>query len=89
MLLALFLGRTTVVAHVLAITLYTDLKVTIAMEISKLAWMDATLAMETIGVLTNDSLEFASVHQLNESHVSSVGSRLLHCHAKGLASGRR
>lgn len=58
-----------VVAHVLAIALITDLKVGIAMDVSKLVWVNATFPVKSVDILADDCLKDVSVHKLNESHM--------------------
>ena len=45
--------------------------------------MDATLAMEAINVLADDTLENTAVHELNQGHVSLRRSSLLNGRVEG------
>ena len=58
------------VAHVLAATFLADFEVRVAVELRNAGGRNATLAMQTIDVLTSDILQVVPVHQLNQGHVS-------------------
>ena len=63
-------GSHSVVTHVLTGASHADFKVSVAVEVGKLIWVNATFAVEAVNVLTDDAIEYVSVHQLNKGHVS-------------------
>ena len=65
------------VSHVLAAALLANFKVCIAVELGEIGGGDATLPMQTIDILTHNVLKMVLLEQLNESHVSLGGIRLL------------
>lgn len=71
MLFGLLGSANLVVAHVFSPTLDAELEIGVTVEVSQLISMDATLAMETINVLADDSLEDTTILKLYHGHVGS------------------
>ena len=64
-LLSILGAADSVVSHVLSVTLDTEFEVCVPVELSHDLWVDSTLAVETVDVLTDDALEDAAILQLN------------------------
>ena len=60
----------TPVAHVLLTTTGAVFEVDVSVNFGHVLWDDSTLAMESIHILTYDSLQDSSALQFNQSHMS-------------------
>ena len=72
-----------IVSHMLSITLHTHLKIGVAMQLCQMFGFYATLTVQTINILTDNTFENSTVLQLNKRHVRRRGPRHLDSRIEG------
>ena len=65
------------VAHVLSATFFADLEVCIAVKLGQIGGRNTTLPVKAIHILTDDEFEVVLLRELDQSHMSLGGVRLL------------
>ena len=73
----------TIVAHILLGAPTAHFKVCVSVDFGHSIWVDSALAMESVDVLADNSLQDTSIHQLNHSHMCLGGL----CLTDGLLEG--